>query len=81
MSPPEVIVSLAPQRGEPALDHAVSLALLRCVQAGEAERVVRMWRPVPALALGRLDVRSPGAPAAVAAARAAGFPAIRRLSG
>lgn len=78
---PETIVSLELPAAPPEVDHATSLALLREVAAGTLDRVVRVWRPAPSLALGRLDLRAPGAAAAVAAAARHGFPAVRRLSG
>ena len=39
----------------PALDVAVSHALLTRVARGEVEPAVRLYRPAPTLAFGRLD--------------------------
>jgi octanoyl-[GcvH]:protein N-octanoyltransferase len=51
------------------------------VARGEIDGAIRIWRPVPALALSRLDELRPGADAARAAAEAAGFDPVRRVSG
>lgn len=48
---------------------------------GELDGAIRIWRPVPALALSRLDELRPGAEAARAAAEGHGVAAIRRVSG
>lgn len=43
---------------------------------------MRLWRPLqPALSVGRLDLRNPRAPDAVALARAAGATPVKRLAG
>lgn len=65
----------------PAVDHAISRRLLDRVAARELDGALRVWRPVPALALTRLDELRPGAFKAVAAATRAGLPAVRRMSG
>ena len=44
----------------PALDIAVSHALLMRVARGELEPTVRLYRPAPTLAFGRLDALRPG---------------------
>ncbi|MBS1871488.1 MAG: lipoate--protein ligase family protein [Actinobacteria bacterium] len=67
--------------GEAALDIAVSHALLRQVARGELPSLVRVYRPLPTLAFGRLDRFPPGFPAAVAAARRHGLAPIVRLAG
>jgi lipoate-protein ligase A len=65
----------------PALDMAVSAALLREVAAGERGPVLRLQRHVPAVAFGRLDALAPGYDTAVAAARALGYDPFQRLAG
>jgi octanoyl-[GcvH]:protein N-octanoyltransferase len=65
----------------PALDVAVSHALLRRVARGEIEPTVRLYRPAPTLAFGRLDALRPGFAEAGDAARDAGFQPIVRLAG
>jgi octanoyl-[GcvH]:protein N-octanoyltransferase len=65
----------------PALDVAVSHALLVRVARGEVAPTVRLYRPVPTLAFGRLDTLRPGFAEAGAAARDAGFAPIVRLAG
>ena len=65
----------------PALDIAVSHALLLRVARGEAQPAVRLYRPAPTLAFGRLDALRPGFAEAGEAARDAGFEPIVRLAG
>jgi octanoyl-[GcvH]:protein N-octanoyltransferase len=65
----------------PALDVAVSHALLLRVARGEIEPTVRLYRPAPTLAFGRLDALRPGFAEAGDAARDAGFHPIVRLAG
>jgi octanoyl-[GcvH]:protein N-octanoyltransferase len=65
----------------PALDMAVSAALLREVAAGTRAPVLRLQRHVPAVAFGRLDALAPGYDAALAAARELGFAPFERLAG
>lgn len=66
---------------DPALDTAVSRALLERVAAGELPETLRLARPGPIVAFGKLDVVGPGYREAVRAARAGGFEAIERLAG
>jgi len=66
---------------DPALDTAVSRALLLRVAAGELPETLRIARPGPFVAFGKRDVVSPGYADAVGAARAAGFEPIERLAG
>jgi octanoyl-[GcvH]:protein N-octanoyltransferase len=80
-SPFEVIVGAAPLDGTPADDHEVSRGLLRDVAADALAGALRVWRPVPALALTRVDELRAGADRAVAAGLDAGFPSVRRISG
>lgn len=65
----------------PGLDTGIAHAIVAAVGAGEARETLRIHRPGPLLAFGRHDTLSPGYPAAVAAARDAGFAPIERLAG
>jgi lipoate-protein ligase A len=65
----------------PALDIAVSHALLMRVARGAVEPAIRLYRPAPTLAFGRLDALRPGFADAGEAARDAGFEPIVRLAG
>lgn len=78
---PSVNVSPTPVAGSPSADRAISQDLLERVARGELDGAIRIWRPVPALALSRLDELRPGADAARAAAQAHGVDAVRRVSG
>ena len=66
---------------DPALDAAVSRALMLRVAAGELPSTLRLATPGPAVAFSKRDVVAPGYPAAIEAARAAGFEPIVRLAG
>jgi octanoyl-[GcvH]:protein N-octanoyltransferase len=74
-----VIRESSPRR--PALEVAVSHTLVERVDAGALGAVVRLYRPAPTLAFGRLDALRPGYVAAAAAARAAGFEPVLRAPG
>jgi octanoyl-[GcvH]:protein N-octanoyltransferase len=66
---------------DPALDVAVSHALLQQAARDGAESL-RLWRPLrPALSVGRLDLREQRAPQVLALARAAGVTPVKRLAG
>jgi octanoyl-[GcvH]:protein N-octanoyltransferase len=65
----------------PAFDIAVSHALLERVARGELGPVVRLYRPGPTMAFGRLDALRPGFRQAGAAAREHGLEPIVRLAG
>jgi lipoate-protein ligase A len=67
--------------GSAALELAVSHALLTRVSRGELPSTLRIYRPAPAVAFGKLDTLRPGYPAAVAAARAHGYEPVLRLPG
>jgi lipoate-protein ligase A len=67
--------------GRPALDTALSRALLELVAEGAAPETLRLYQPDDVLAFSSLDAASPGFAAAVAAARAAGFAPALRLAG
>lgn len=79
MRPLELLEDATP--GEPALDTAVSRALLEAVAAGAAPETLRLHRPDDVVAFSGLDAASPGFASAVAAARAEGFAAALRLAG
>ena len=66
---------------DPALDTAISRALLLRVAAGELSETLRIARPGPIVAFGKRDVVSRGYPEAVDAARGEGFEPIERLAG
>jgi lipoate-protein ligase A len=68
-------------RGSAAEDVAESRRLLDAVATGALPGAVRVWKPVPALALSRLDERRPGADVARSVAVAAGYEVTRRISG
>ena len=63
------------------LEVAVSHALVERVSAGTLGPVLRIYRPAPTLAFGRLDALLPGFPAAAAAAREHGFEPVVRAPG
>jgi octanoyl-[GcvH]:protein N-octanoyltransferase len=66
---------------QPLRDVAVSRALLMQVAHGEIEPVLRIYRPGPTLAFGRLDALRPGFAEAAQVARGHGFEPVLRLSG
>jgi octanoyl-[GcvH]:protein N-octanoyltransferase len=65
----------------PALEVAVAHALVERVNEGAVESVLRVYRPAPTVAFGRLDRLRPGFAAAVAAARRHGFEPVLRAPG
>ena len=65
----------------PALEVAVAHALVEQVNEGVYDAVVRVYRPAPTVAFGRLDALRPGFAAAVAAARRHGFEPVLRAPG
>jgi lipoate-protein ligase A len=67
--------------GDPALDTAVSRALMFRVAAGELPETLRIARPGTTVAFAKRDAVSPGYDAAVRAAREQGFEATLRLAG
>jgi lipoate-protein ligase A len=67
--------------GSAALELAVSHALLNRVAAGELPSTLRVYRPAPAVAFGKLDTLRPGYGAAARAARAHGYEPVLRLPG
>src|SRR3954470_21375023 len=78
---PDVNVSPTPVAGSAEADQEISRALLERVASGEIDGAVRIWAPVPGLAMSRLDELAAGADAARAAAQNAGLGAVRRVSG
>jgi octanoyl-[GcvH]:protein N-octanoyltransferase len=65
----------------PALEVAVSHALVERANEGALGPVLRLYRPAPTLAFGRLDALRPGFAAAAAAARELGFEPVLRAPG
>lgn len=66
---------------DPALDTAVSRALLERVAAGALPETLRLARPGAMVAFGKQDAVGREYPKAVRAAREAGFEAVLRLAG
>ena len=66
---------------DPALDAAVSRAVMHRVAQGELPETLRLARPAAVVAFAKRDALSPAYAQAVAAARAGGFGAILRLAG
>ena len=66
---------------DPALDTAVSQALLERVAAGQAPETLRLARPGAMVAFAKRDAIAPGYTEAARAARAAGFEAVLRMPG
>src|SRR3954453_6183290 len=66
---------------DPALDTAVSRALLERVAAGELPESLRLARPGRMVAFGKQDAIADGYAVAAAAARDQGFHAVLRLAG
>ena len=71
----------APETGSAALELATSHALLQRVAAGELPDTLRLYRPPPTVAFGKLDTLSAGYADAAAAARARGYAPVLRLPG
>ena len=81
MDEPPLTLIRQTNSGRPALDTAISHAVMERVAAGELGPTFRLRAAEPVLAFGKQDANSPGFAAAVAAARAAGFAPILRLAG
>lgn len=77
----EIVIAAEPLDGTALDDLALSRSLLDRVAAGPAERALRIWRPVPAVAFSKLDLLRPGAAAAAAVAHRAGVEVVQRMSG
>ncbi|MGB7859383.1 MAG: lipoate--protein ligase family protein [Acidimicrobiia bacterium] len=67
--------------GAPAMDIAVSHAILSAVSRGELGGVFRLHVPQPVVAFGRADRIMAGYPEAIRAAEAHGYAAVERLAG
>ena len=67
--------------GDPALDTAVSRAVMLRAASGDLPETLRIARPGAIVAFGKRDAVSAGYPEAVRAAREGGFEAIERLAG
>jgi octanoyl-[GcvH]:protein N-octanoyltransferase len=65
----------------PALEVAVAHALVEEVNEGLFDAVLRVYRPAPTVAFGRLDALRPGFATAAAAARRHGFEPVLRAPG
>jgi octanoyl-[GcvH]:protein N-octanoyltransferase len=65
----------------PALEVAVAHALVERVNEGAFDAVLRVYRPAPTVAFGRLDRLRPGFADAVVAARSHGFEPVLRAPG
>jgi len=79
--PPALRLLTASFADRPALEIAVSRAVLERVAAGALPETFRLARTAPTLSFGRLDALAPGFPAAVVAARRLGFAPVHRLGG
>jgi octanoyl-[GcvH]:protein N-octanoyltransferase len=66
---------------DPALDAAVSRAVMHRVAAGSLPETLRLARPAAVVAFAKRDALSPGYARALSAARERGFGAILRLAG
>jgi octanoyl-[GcvH]:protein N-octanoyltransferase len=75
----DLITASTPE--DPVLDVALSHALLDEVAAGRRGDLVRIYRPGPTAAFGRLDVLRPGFAAACAVARDLGLTPVIRSAG
>ena len=78
---PRMLVLRETRPRPPALEVAVSHALVERVSAGALGPLLRIYRPAPTLAFGRLDAIAPGFAAAAAAARRHGFEPVVRAPG
>ena len=76
-----IAVVTDPSPPVPGLDAAVSRALLYRTAEGAVGETFRLHVPAREVAFGKHDTLSPGYPAAVDAARTAGFEAVERLTG
>jgi lipoate-protein ligase A len=65
----------------PALDMALTAAMLEAVAGGDGVERARVYRPGPTVAFGRMDRLARGFPAATEAARARGLTPLVRLGG
>ena len=72
---------LSSRAAEPSLEVAISEALLVRVARGELPATLRLYRPRPTVAFGRLDKLLPGYADAATAARERGFAPVLRSPG
>jgi octanoyl-[GcvH]:protein N-octanoyltransferase len=79
LSAAELITAAFP--ADPVLDIAVSQALLAAVASGRRAPALRIFRPGPTAAFGRLDALRPGFRRACAIARELGLPPLVRSVG
>jgi lipoate-protein ligase A len=79
--PPELQLLSGSWPEEPGLDTALSKLILDRVSSGDMPATMRLYLPGREVAFGRRDAVTPQYPAAVSAARAAGFAAVERLAG
>jgi lipoate-protein ligase A len=80
--PPAAVDLIRARAGaDPALDLALSTALLEMVARGERGPVLRVYRPLPTVAFSRRDTFLPGFDRAAALARASGFAPVIRTAG
>lgn len=79
--PPSLHLCLDDGHDDPAVDTALSRAILQRVDAGELPATLRLSRPGRVVAFSRQDARSHGFEAAVAGARSVAFAPVLRLAG
>ena len=78
---PSLQLCLDDGQDDPAVDTALSRAILQRVDAGELPATLRLSRPGRVVAFSRQDTRSDGFEAAVAGARSVDFAPVLRLAG
>ena len=78
---PSLHLCLDDGQDDPAVDTALSRAILQRVDAGELPATLRLSRPGRVVAFSRQDARSDGFEAAVAGARSVDFTPVLRLAG
>ncbi|HVW45970.1 MAG TPA: hypothetical protein VHA76_02870 [Solirubrobacterales bacterium] len=76
-----LVLDTRPDPRPAAVELAISHALLSRVGAGELPPLIRVYRPAPTVAFGRLDRRGEGFGRAIEAARRHGFEPAVRLAG
>lgn len=81
MTRPALRVCLDSVDDHPALDTAVSRAVLQRADSGELPATLRLSRPSRIVAFSARDARTPGFAAAVTAASDRGFASVLRLAG
>lgn len=78
---PNLHLCLDDGQDDPAVDTALSRAILQRVDAGELPATLRLSRPRRVVAFSRQDARSDGFEAAVVGARSVDFAPVLRLAG